>query len=307
MRADYHFHPNLQGKSSARRLRALWKAIGRHRIDAIICTEHTFKNAPNAYRRMIAAKPDGSATHVFAGAELVTNDGMGIDVIAFADRDWYDDHPLLLEPFALSLREMITYLEATNLQYFIPHPYLIKNPLKDLFDSPGSMRAFLERVPGYEAFNGCYLGLERFLGFPLLRRLFLHFRRQLRESARPPQEYLPPEPVQFIAVGSDAHHPSEIGLCVDVDCPDIHSARCVFAALITNTDIRSLHYSRKPAGFLQLCRMAWTTFTESTMRRAWIIRRYLERTFGEKEITLATDIIPEHSLLTETDMPDDIF
>lgn len=93
MKTDYHFHPNLQAKNPEKRLRHIWDAITANRLDAIICTEHAYKNAPNAYRRLVAAKPENARTHIFPGAELITNEGKGIEIIAFAENDWYDHHP----------------------------------------------------------------------------------------------------------------------------------------------------------------------------------------------------------------------
>lgn len=305
MRVDYHFHPNLQAKNSKHRLAAVWKAFDRHRIDAVICSEHTFKNAPNAYRQLLSSKPQACRTHVFAGAELVTSDGMGIDVIAFAAHDWYDEHPRLLEPFAMPLSEMVSYLERSGLHYFIPHPYILRNPLKDLYPTRLAMREFLGGMPAYEAFNGCFLGVERLMSIPPFGRLLSRVRRTLRECTRPPKDWLPAMKHRFLAIGSDAHHPSEIGLCVEIPCPHLRDRSRVFHALTTNTDIRTVHFSRKPSSFLQLCWTAWTTFTEWMMRKYWKLRRWTEHLAGGDEPELAMEMTPEQTWLAEGEISDD--
>ena len=115
MKADYHFHPNLHAKNPEKRLQRIWDAIIANELDAIICTEHAYKNAPDAYRRLIATKPANAKTYIFPGIELITNEGKGIEIIAFTENDWYDDHPLLLKPFAMNLSETSLYCSLEKL------------------------------------------------------------------------------------------------------------------------------------------------------------------------------------------------
>jgi hypothetical protein len=276
MKVDYHLHPNLRGRNQAKRLRKLWNAIAEHHLDAVICAEHSFKNAPDAYRKLIASKPEGLRTHVFPGAELVAKDATGIDVIAFAEHDWYDDHPLLLEPYAMSLKQMLSYLENSDLQYFIPHPLIPTSPLKTLFGTGKKMQAFLASVPAFEAFNGCWLLFEHLCSFPMLRPVLRRTRNNLRRNARLPlQMYLHPSH-QFIAVGSDAHYPSEVGFCVDIPFTRLHCRSSVFQRITSNTDIQTIHFPRFHRALLRLLLMAWTTINEGRMRKEWRLYQALQ-------------------------------
>lgn len=272
MRVDYHFHPNLLSKNPERRLRALWRSIEHHQLDAMICTEHSYKNAPEAYRRVIAVKPAHARTHIFPGAELVTKEGKGIDIIAFAEHDWYDDHPILLQPFALSLEEMIAYLKQSDLHYFIPHPYLTANPLKKVFSSTEKMKNFLASVAGYEICNGCYLQLEKFLCMFPLNYFFKNLCRELHESAQPLAKQLPESPRQFLAVGSDAHHPRELGVCIDIPCEKPSDRHCVFQTLIHNKTPATIHRHTHPFSLIRLLYMTWTAYSEGWMKKEW--KRY---------------------------------
>jgi hypothetical protein len=291
MRVDYHLHPNLQAKSTARRLRALWSAIDTHRLDAVVCAEHTFKNAPNAYRQLKRSQPKDSRTHVFPGAELTTSDGWGIDVIAFADHDWYDQHPRLLEPFSMPLREMLSYLEQSDLQYFIPHPFIFKNPLQDLYGTDEEMKAFLQTVPAYEGFNACCLAIESVLRSRPLRKPCARVRANVRAHCQPKKELLPERSWQFIAVGSDAHHPGDVGFSVEIPCPAPRSRIEAFRRITQNTDISRLHAPPMRGALGKMIRGTWTTASEGAIRRYAKLRLALHSIReSEEESVLMTDV-----------------
>jgi hypothetical protein len=269
MRVDYHVHPNLPARHPEHRLRLFWEAFGRHRLDAIVCAEHTFKDAPRAYRLLKSAQPKHSRTHVFPGAELVAKDHpRGIDVIAFGDHDWYDEHPRLLRPFSMTLDEMIRYLERTDLRFFIPHPLLTGTTLKRTFDSREDVVDFLGEIPAYEAFNGCHLLLEHLCAAPALRPFFGAFGKRLRAAAHPPLSF-PDQRHAFLAVGSDAHHPREIGFSVEIPGPLPRSSRDAFDRLTHNTDLTTLHFPRFSHVGPRLLSMLLTTLHEGRMRRTF--------------------------------------
>jgi len=261
------FSSEPPGKNSRKRLREIWAAMEKHHIDAVICAEHTFKNAPNAYRRLVAAQPAHMRTHVFPGAELATKGGPGIDIIAFGMDDWYDRHPRLLEPFSMSLRQMLSYLEQSELSYFVPHPYLIKNPLKEFYSTDEEMRTFLASVPAYEAFNGCYLNLENICRMPLLRRCMGRAIRLMAEASHPSPHRLPARANRFIAVGSDAHHPRDIGLSVGIPCARPLNRRDVFTRLTGNTNIQDIRQPSAEPSLRSMLFMSWTALLETATRR----------------------------------------
>jgi len=273
MKADYHFHPNLHAKKPEKRLQSLWKAIMSSGLDAIICTEHTYKNAPVSYRQFVQAKPADAKTHVFPGAELISKEGKGIEIIAFAEEDWYDNHPLILQPLTMSFSEMVAYLEQSELHWFIPHPFLLGNPLKRLCPSTEKMLDFLNSVPALEVQNGCYLLLEK-----LYRTLPWQWFREkqavkFRSSVQLPPSLIPRGNHQFLAVGSDAHHPRDIGFHVDIPTQRNVTKRSeVFHALTTNTSVDNVYIPPQTLSIRHLLYTAWTTFSEACMKREW--RRY---------------------------------
>lgn len=278
MKADYHFHPNLHAKMPEKRLKRIWEALKSQDIDAIVCSEHVYKNAPDAYRQLLGAKPHDAKTHVFPGAELITKEGKGIEIIAFAEHDWYDDHPKLLEPLTMSFKEMVDYLEASDLQWFIPHPFLLGNPLKKLYPGHEGLMEFLRTVPAYEIQNGCYLLLEEFYRM-LPIRWFSHTQAaKFRDSVLLPPHRVPDGKHRFIAVGSDAHHPRDIGFCVDIPTEKPVTDRSeAFRFLTNNTAVENIHIPFQAFSLRHLMYTGWTTFSESCMKREWRRNEYRNR------------------------------
>lgn len=294
MKADYHFHPNLHAKNPDKRICSIWDAIIENDLDAVICTEHAYKNAPDAYRKLIAAKPFNSKTHIYPGVELITNEGKGIEIIAFAKEDWYDDHPLILEPFAMNFSEMISYLQKSQLQWFIPHPFLPGNPLKKLFHDEDKMLSFLKQVPAFEMQNGCYLLLEklfRYLPWSWLHKVELKLRNSVQLSPSLAQGNH-----NFFAIGSDAHHPQDIGLYVDIPTTKQQPNRKeAFLALITNKTIDNVHIPSQCFSLRHLLYTCWTTYSEWCMKREWHRYAYQHEAF-EIEPAAQRDITTTHSL-----------
>ena len=304
MKTDYHFHPNLHAKNPEKRLRRIWDAITTSGLDAIICTEHAYKNAPDAYRRLIATKPTNAQAHIYPGVELITNEGKGIEIIAFAEHDWYDDHPLLLKPFAMNLSEMLTYLQDSDLQWFVPHPFLPGNPLKRLFPDEGSMLDFLSQVPAFEMQNGCYLLLEKF--FEYMPWTWLHnVEKKLRDSVQLSQSLVKNGEHAFYAIGSDAHHPRDLGFYVDITTSKPQPNRTeAFQVLITNKTIDAVHVPSQCFSLRHLLYTGWTTFSESCMKREWHRYAYQHEVFeiepaAQHDLTttrsLVLDGMPEYS------------
>ncbi|MFA6039242.1 MAG: hypothetical protein WCV62_00745 [Candidatus Peribacteraceae bacterium] len=267
MKVDYHVHPNLPTRHPEKKLAKLWQAVERHRLDAFICAEHSFKDAPGAYRALVAAKPKHVRCQVFPGAELATSDGGGgVDVVAFAREDWYDEHPRLLEPFSMTLAETVRTLEASGLRWFIPHPTIMGTALRRQFPGQGEMREFLASVPAFEARNGTHLLIEHLCTHPLARPFLRGVRDRLRASAEPRLDLYFREHA-FLAVGSDAHHPRDLGYCVEFP-GRAAGRRHVFERLTRNTDIQTLHLPAFSYALPRLLATAGTAFHEWCMRKA---------------------------------------
>ncbi|MEK7219007.1 MAG: hypothetical protein AAB728_06115 [Patescibacteria group bacterium] len=266
MKVDYHVHPNLPSRHPGKRLAKLWQAVERHGLDAFICAEHTFKDAPAAYRETLAARPKRVRCQVFPGAELATSDGRGgVDIVAFAEEDWYDEHPRLLEPFSMTLAETVRTLEASGLHWFIPHPTIMGSALRRMFPSQESMREFLSSVPAFEARNGTHLLIEHLCSHPLVRPFFGCLRERLRASAEPRLDlYFTSH--AFLAVGSDAHHPRDLGYCVEFP-GGVLGRRLTFGRLTRNTDIQTLHLPNFSYALPRLLATAGTAFHEWCMRK----------------------------------------
>jgi len=273
LRADYHWHPNmLRGLAQKPRVKRSWDALTAAELDAVIATDHARMYHPaDGYRRIADAMPASARTHVYPGLELATNDGMkGIEVVAFAEDDWYDDHPDLLKPHKMTLEEIIAYLHrAEDLHYFIPHPYLLFTALRRRYPSVPEMRRFLSTIRAYEVSNGCYDQILALLNnVPYCDSV----RDSLLTSARPTSGHLPEEhEPRFLAAGSDAHHPEDLGQ-VYVDIPVTHPAASlrrsqVFQVLTSNTDMSGLSSRKETTSLVSLARTAPTMLREGFLKQ----------------------------------------
>ncbi len=269
MRTDYHFHPNLNERRPAKKLKAIWNAFEEHHLDAVVCAEHAFKDPAFAYRQVVKSKPKHMRTHVFPGAELVTGDGRaGVDVIAFAEHDWYDEHPRLLEPFTMNLKEMIGYLEASNLHWFIAHPTIMRTPLLSLYPTQEAMQEFLATVPAFEARNGTHLLIEYHCTNPFIRPFLRRVRDHLRASAEPTLDLYYKDGVhRFLAVGSDAHSPKDVGYSVEIP-GKAQSRRHALELMTSNTNIQTIYLPNFNHSVRRLFHLGMTGLHESQMRRA---------------------------------------
>ena len=128
-----------------------------------------------------------------------------------------------------------------------------------VFVAKKRIRAFLASVPAVEAFNGCYLILEH------ICKTVHPARRLLRAKASLDLERLAPAAHAFLAVGSDAHHPRELGFSVEIPSSP-KNRREAFALLTTNTDISRLHFPRIDRLLPRIVFSGWTTLHEGMMR-----------------------------------------
>ena len=121
IRVDYHLHPNIPRWGKGAWMRRWWQAIEANHLDAIVVTEHSYRDPQAAYDLMLTYQPLGSKTHVFAGIEVLTAEGL--EIIVFAkDRSVYS-HEALMRPKHRSMESIIEFLRShKGLVGIVPHP-----------------------------------------------------------------------------------------------------------------------------------------------------------------------------------------
>jgi hypothetical protein len=208
LRIDYHFHPNLPAdeKKALTRCRAHWQAFLSHGINVVIITEHVFKDFERAYRLMNQTKPP--QVFCLPGIEYATRESS--DLIIFSYSDTIYTHPEF-SPFALKYEEAVDLIEQQPAwRSFVPHPYTpdvtsVRNTRGDQF-----YRHIVNRLGAVEISNSSFLFMERILvRFPWRYIGGKFLRRIVKIKSLPLDEY--PDKIKFLAVGSDAHHPWQIG------------------------------------------------------------------------------------------------
>jgi len=204
---DYHFHPNLpKGKKRAiKKCQKIWASYVKQNINTVIVTEHNFKNPERAFRLMKETKPEHC--NVFPGMEHVTEEG--IDVLIFhRDDSIYRCNELA--PFGLTLDETIKITEQNNYACCLAHPYSLakSSAIKRL----GHEKYFeyLNKICAVEISNSSFNNLINIVEKPFMKRIFKKKLSDIHNTKKLPESDYP-EKIKFLAVGSDAHHPKEIG------------------------------------------------------------------------------------------------
>jgi hypothetical protein len=213
IRVDMHVHPNL-AKNKARAMQkaeSWWKAFRKAGIKCIISAEHSYKNPKRNYEIMEKTAPKGFA--VIPGSEVISKEG--VDLVVFHKDESIFKERRILTPYLMSTEAMVTYLNKKGYAYFISHPFTLGTT--GIFKNLGEKRAkkIIEKAKSIEAHNTAFSGSARFLEKTMLSKVFKGKYGQMRKVGNLPKEYL--KKAKFIAGGSDAHKPSDVGSYVVVD------------------------------------------------------------------------------------------
>jgi len=126
MRIDCHFHPNFSFfskfliKSKAKKI---FKQFTKHKLDAVIVTEHVFKKPYQSFKRLKQLQPKDSKTMLIPGVEAVTKEG--IDVIVFSATEYIYEKKEIMTTWCLSIKDLLKQVsQDKNLHAIIPHPFL---------------------------------------------------------------------------------------------------------------------------------------------------------------------------------------
>lgn len=219
---DYHFHPNYRfrarEKRTNRRSERIWDAFAAAELDVVICSEHAWKRPADSYHRLMAARPSHSRTILLPGVEVLTSEG--IDIVVFGHcPSWYEDTHLgeCLEPYSTSLETVINRVSASeDATGFIPHPYTAGRTGVIKHYGRRHSRVLASKLGAIETSNNAFadtLSFTDLLGplvFPNLQRKMI-LTQQIDDGFAGDLE------LNFVAVGSDAHCPKEVGYGVHIE------------------------------------------------------------------------------------------
>ncbi|MFT5465857.1 MAG: hypothetical protein ACI8UO_000953 [Verrucomicrobiales bacterium] len=274
---DYHFHPNFNFRSRriGRRSGRIWNAFEKAELDIVICSEHCWKRPAESYHRMIDSRPEDARTTLLPGVEILTSEG--IDIVVFGHcPSWYEDTHLgeCLEPYSTSLDAVIDHVvDSKDASGFIPHPYTAgQTGVIKHFGRDGS-RALASRLGAIETSNNAFadtLSFTNWLGpkmFPKTQEKMI-LTQQLDEGFASDLE------LDFVAVGSDAHCPREIGYGVHLEIGERpKTVEEAFRAMLTNQN--AMGVDKFKAGIMRKARRA--TQSAGTTLKEFLEKRSIQR------------------------------
>ncbi|MEM7012831.1 MAG: hypothetical protein AAF585_15255 [Verrucomicrobiota bacterium] len=267
---DYHFHPNFNFRAKQKRIiqrcERIWNAFELAELDVVICSEHAWKRPADSWHLLMKHKPKYARTILLPGVEVLTSEG--IDIVVFGHcPSWYADTHLneCLEPFSTPLEQVINRVTAANdATGFIPHPYTAgKTGVIKHYGREGS-RDLAARLGAIETSNNAFADTLTFTD-NLIGEVFKKTQRKMVLTQQIDDEFSDDLDLDFVAVGSDAHCPKEIGYGVHLE----HQRRDMkpseaFQLMMTNKNaigVDKLEVS-KAKRFRRVWRSAAVTFRE---------------------------------------------
>lgn len=209
MFVDFHVHPNLPSANADSWLNKWWANIARVKLNALVITEHAYKNPERAYTEMIRSQPSGSKVIVLPGVEALTKEG--IDVLAFAETDKIYDYNELTTPRALDMDELLDFFaKRKDVMGIIAHPFTPGTTSIITHKGEEYTRNAINKVGAVEVHNGAMLGVMKALEQTGLSVIFPEKYSRAKKTFELPKAFYPKK-ARLIAAGSDAHHPDGLG------------------------------------------------------------------------------------------------
>jgi hypothetical protein len=258
-RIDYHFHPNLprNQKRALSKCKKWWKTLENININTIIVTEHCYKNPERAFKLMKETKPTNF--FIFPGMEYLTKEG--IDLIIFSQSEKIYNYKEL-KPYNLTFAETINFILKNNLASYITHPYTLG--LTSIIPKLGQQKysLYTNKLRAVEVSNSSLGNLYKLLKKPILKTLFSKKIKMIERNFNIPKEDYPKQ-IQFLAAGSDAHHPEELGTFVTINT----TPKDLFKRIITNKKPLITIKEYHNVNYWLLLKTAITTFKEFMLKR----------------------------------------
>ena len=263
---DYHFHANISFFDSfaKRKCKRIWDKFKKENIQVVISTEHAYKNPSRAFKFLNMLKPEGF--YCFPGVECITKEG--VDIIVFSDNEKIYKYKEL-EPFKLSYFDLIDFVKSKgDLYSFVTHPHTIG--LTSVINKLGfdAYKKSLSLLNAVEISNGAFDNLIILIKNLRLTSLLSNYTKKIEKTRNlPKSEY--PSTINFLAVGSDAHHVEEIGNCYEIDLNNkLLNSKNVFDLVIMNHGKGKILFDKNNSfNFYLLIKTACTVLSEFIIKQ----------------------------------------
>lgn len=278
LRIDTHVHPNLKLFSRSltrRKARKMWQAFTNHHLDAVIVTEHAFKQPVQAFRAMKRFRPAGANTHLIPGVEALTKEG--VDMIVFSRDEYIFQQKDILTPYKLSLEELMCRIEHDDRLYgVVTHPFVLSATGMIAHFGVDRIRQSIKRLHFVERHNVCLWYLRTLFEWLGVSRFFPRLSQSFRTTEEIPQDIVG-EGIVF--GGSDAHHPWDIGSHLQVHIPHTFVYEKIFDALITPLHRRSFLIHKPGNIFLLSLVTSFITAPLEIIKKQWRLFYTLDLSF----------------------------
>ncbi|MFA7685808.1 MAG: hypothetical protein WCX95_03335 [Candidatus Gracilibacteria bacterium] len=223
IKVDYHFHPNFPlfipflGRSLAnKRARAIWKAFEKNKMDVVLITEHSYKHPKKSFEILELNKPRNAKTLIVPGIEVLTKEGTDLIVFSKNKQDVYSYSELLI-PWKLKMAEVVKMIsQKDSLKGIVVHLYtpgatgIIKN------NGIEEAKKAIKQLGFVEFYNCSFTALIQLFDSLRLNKILKKKYVQMINTATAPNELCYENTI--VTGGSDAHHPSEIGDYMEIEC-----------------------------------------------------------------------------------------
>ncbi len=284
IKVDTHFHTNfffLSEKLTARKAKAVWKEWLEQDFDAVILTEHAFKNPVKSYLTLMAHRPKGAKTHIIPGVECVTKEG--IDVIIFSKDTYVYLQKDILKPYSIPVEELHRrIMDDDQLYGVVTHPFILSDTGLAFHKDEEFIKKAIGDLRILEKHNSTLYPIEKTVRTLYLHKILKRLVNRLNKIDNVPDEFVTEEIAIF--GGSDAHFPRDIGphLKINIKCRNYDE---IFEALVSSTVDREF-INESPNSFPAPIYMIYngvTTLLESIKKRGRFYRPDYLQKYGETE------------------------
>jgi len=267
IKIDYHFHPNLpkNEKKANKKCKKIWNFFENKKLNAVLITEHSYKNPKRAFVLMKKHKP--SNLFCFPGIECITKEG--IDIIVFSsDENIYNYKELM--SFNLSYFDLINFVNSKeNLYSFITHPHTLG--LTSVINKLGNKHYLksLNLVNAVEISNGAFDNLFFLIDTYPFKIIFKSKIEKIKKLKNLPQSEYPLR-TKFLAAGSDSHHIEEIGNSYEIEAElDQLDSNKLFDLIVNNQGKGKIYYdSSKGFSLFLLIKSGLTSLVEFIIKHS---------------------------------------
>jgi len=214
IRIDTHFHPNflrsLPNKiGRERQAKKIWKSIQKHKLDALIVTEHVFKYPALSYKTLLEHTPKGAKTYLIPWVEALTKEW--IDVLVFCKDTYIYTCEEIMTAEKLTFDEMIEYINNDERLYWVvTHPFILSTTwLIHHFPEEKILEAS-KKLGIIEKHNPAFVTMKQVLQKSIFKnfKIIKHLIQKFEKVENVPEKHYTKETIIFW--WSDAHNPNDL-------------------------------------------------------------------------------------------------